>query len=160
MRVEILPLRDAFRKSAQLWPLHRMSDQAAGYDLVAAIEGRNILEPGARALIPCGFAVAIPPGFEGQVRPRSGLAHRHGITVLNTPGTIDADYRGEVKVLLINLGNEAFVIRSGMRIAQIVFCPVQVVELSIVDHLSSTDRGAGGFGSTDCGAPSDCNDEM
>jgi dUTP pyrophosphatase len=123
---------------------------AAGADLRAAIgEDAEIeIAPGGRALVPCGFAMALPEGFEGQVRPRSGLAIRHGVTVLNAPGTIDADYRGEVKVILVNLGDEAFVIRRGDRIAQLVVAPVTRFTLREVDTLPATERGSGGFGST------------
>jgi dUTP pyrophosphatase len=104
--------------------------------------------PGARALVPTGIAIALPPGFEGQVRPRSGLAARHGITVLNTPGTVDADYRGELQVILVNFGAEPFVISRGMRIAQLIAAPVQRIKLVEVDALESTARAQGGFGST------------
>jgi dUTP pyrophosphatase len=123
---------------------------AAGADLLAAISADDELElaPGARALVPCGFSMALPEGFEGQVRPRSGLAARNGVTVLNAPGTIDADYRGEVKVILINHGDEAFVIRRGDRIAQLVVTPVTAFAFSEVQSLDETARGAGGFGST------------
>ena len=124
------------------------SHLAAGLDLPAAVETAITLAPGARALVPTGFAFAIPAGFEGQVRPRSGLAARSGVTVLNAPGTIDADYRGEVKVILINHGNEAVAITRGMRIAQLVVAPVTSVAISEVADLDDTDRGDGGFGST------------
>jgi dUTP pyrophosphatase len=124
------------------------SNDAAGMDLPAALEQEIVLAPGKRALISTGWAFAIPPGFEGQVRPRSGLALRHGVTVLNTPGTIDADYRGEVKVVLVNLGDDPFVVRNGDRIAQLVIAPVARVELQITTSLDVTDRGAGGYGST------------
>ena len=124
------------------------SDLAAGLDLQAAVDAPLILEPGKRALVPTGLAMAIPAGFEGQVRPRSGLAAKNGITVLNTPGTIDADYRGEVKVILINLGEDAFTIERGSRIAQLVIAPVHQAEIVEVEVLSETVRGAGGFGST------------
>ena len=124
--------------------------QAAGLDLVAAV-GEHApvhLAKGARVLIPTGLAIALPPGFEAQVRPRSGLALKHGVTVLNSPGTIDADYRGEVQVILVNLGDEAFVVRRGERIAQLVFAPVLHAALVEVGSLDATERGAGGFGST------------
>jgi dUTP pyrophosphatase len=121
---------------------------AAGLDLLAAVEAPVLLKPGARALIPTGLAMALPAGFEAQVRPRSGLAARHGVTVLNTPGTIDADYRGEVKVILINLGDEPFEIVRGERIAQMVIAPVLQARILEVETLSDTERGAGGFGST------------
>ena len=124
------------------------SDLAAGLDLLAAVENTLWLEPGSRALVPTGLAMALPAGFEAQVRPRSGLAAKHGVTVLNTPGTIDADYRGEVKVILINLGDTAFEIARGDRIAQMVIAPVLQAEIEEVDILSETSRGAGGFGST------------
>lgn len=121
---------------------------AAGLDLLAAVEDALVLEPGQRALVPTGLAMALPAGFEGQVRPRSGLAAKNGVTVLNTPGTIDADYRGEVKVILINLGQDAFRIERGARIAQLVVAPVIQADLIEVDMLGETDRGTGGFGST------------
>jgi len=121
---------------------------AAGLDLPAAIASPLTIAPGARALVPTGFAIALPLGHEGQVRPRSGLAVEHGVTVLNAPGTIDADYRGEVKVPLINLGERAFVVTRGMRIAQLVVAPVANVALKEVTALPSSARGTGGFGST------------
>ena len=121
---------------------------AAGMDLLAAIDATTILAPMQRALIPTGLAIALPEGYEAQVRPRSGLAAKNGVTVLNTPGTIDADYRGEIKVILINLGTEPFVIERGMRIAQMVIARHARVELSVQDSLDETARGAGGFGST------------
>ncbi|WEX12044.1 dUTP diphosphatase [Chelativorans sp. AA-79] len=123
---------------------------AAGLDLRAAVaEDRQIiLLPGKRVLVPTGFVLEIPAGFEGQVRPRSGLALRHGITCLNTPGTIDSDYRGEVQVLLINLGEDDFAITRGMRIAQLIIAPVTRVTVEERDRAGETVRGAGGFGST------------
>lgn len=121
---------------------------AAGLDLAAALDAPVILNPGEFQIIPCGFAVALPEGFEGQVRPRSGLAAKHGITVLNAPGTIDADYRGEVKVILINHGPEAFEISHGMRIAQLVVSPVTRVAWAQVTDLPDSVRAAGGFGHT------------
>ena len=123
---------------------------AAGLDLLAAVPADAPIElaPGERALVPTGIAIALPPGFEGQVRPRSGLAARHGITVLNTPGTVDADYRGELQVILVNFGAEPFVISRGMRIAQLIAAPVQRIKLVEVDALESTARAQGGFGST------------
>lgn len=124
------------------------SDLAAGLDLLAAVENPLWLEPGSRALVPTGLAMSLPAGFEAQVRPRSGLAAKHGVTVLNTPGTIDADYRGEVSVILINLGDTAFEISRGDRIAQMVIAPVLQAEIQEVEILSETSRGAGGFGST------------
>ena len=122
------------------------SDGAAGMDVVAAVDTE--LAPGARAAVATGFALAIPAGYEVQVRPRSGLALKHGITCLNTPGTIDSDYRGEVMVILANLGSESFSVRRGDRIAQLVPAPVQRAEFVDVDDLDKTVRGAGGFGST------------
>lgn len=121
---------------------------SAGADIQAAVDDDLALAPGARALIPAGFALTLPPGYEAQVRPRSGLAVKHGLTVLNAPGTIDSDYRGEVKVPLINLGQETFIVQRGMRIAQMVIAPVVQPAFHEVDALDETDRGAGGFGST------------
>jgi dUTP pyrophosphatase len=123
---------------------------AAGMDLRAAVEedAPIVLKPGARTMAPTGLAFAVPPGFEAQVRPRSGLAAKAGVTCLNTPGTIDSDYRGEVKVILINLGEEDFTIRRGDRIAQLVIAPVTQAAWSLVASLDETARGAGGFGST------------
>lgn len=123
---------------------------AAGMDLRAAVPAGEpmTIEPGSRALVPTGFIFEIATGYEGQVRPRSGLAFKHGITCLNTPGTIDSDYRGEVKVLLVNLGAEDFVVERGMRIAQLVIAPVTQVAIRETDGASATARGAGGFGST------------
>jgi dUTP pyrophosphatase len=126
----------------------RMSEWAAGFDIHAAVAEPVVLAPGERALIPTGLAMAMPQELEAQVRPRSGLAFKHGITCLNTPGTIDADYRGEVKVLLINLGSEPFAIERGERIAQVVFQRVPQISLSEVEELPDTLRGAGGFGHT------------
>ena len=124
--------------------------QAAGMDLRAAVPQDEplTLRPGSRFPVPTGLAFALPPGFEGQVRPRSGLAFRHGVTCLNSPGTVDADYRGEVKVILINHGEEDFVIRRGERIAQLVIAPVVQAAWAEVESLEDTVRGAGGFGST------------
>ncbi len=124
------------------------SNGAAGMDLVAAIDAPIELAPGARAAVGTGLAVAIPDGWEGQVRPRSGLAREHGITVVNAPGTIDSDYRGECVVLLINLGDRAVTIASGQRIAQLVIAPVARVAIEVAESLDATARGAGGFGST------------
>ena len=126
------------------------STQAAGLDLMAAVpvDAPVVLAPGGRALIPTGIAIALPPGMEAQVRPRSGLATRHGITVLNSPGTIDADYRGEVQVILINLGHDSFAVTRGTRIAQMVISPVASARLHEVRELDLTSRGTGGFGST------------
>ncbi len=124
------------------------STLAAGMDLQAAIEGEVIIAPGERALVPTGLAIALPPGFEAQVRPRSGLALKQGITVVNTPGTIDADYRGEVGVILINHGDSPFTIERGMRIAQMVVTPITQAVWNEVDKLLDSARGTGGFGST------------
>lgn len=127
---------------------HYATPGAAGMDLPAAIDSEIALNPGERALIPTGFAMAVPDGFEAQIRPRSGLAARNGITVLNTPGTIDSDYRGEVQVILINLGQEPFIITRGMRIAQMIIAPVTIVSISEQKELPDTQRGNAGFGST------------
>jgi dUTP pyrophosphatase len=123
---------------------------SAGMDVRAAVpeDGPLVLKPGERAMVPTGLSVAIPEGFEIQVRPRSGLAAKHGLTCLNTPGTIDSDYRGEIKVILINLGQEAFTIQRGERIAQLVLAPVTRLAWRKVEALDETARGAGGFGST------------
>ena len=125
-----------------------LSAGAAGMDLSAALAEPQVLAPGEFRLIPCGLAIALPPGFEAQVRPRSGLASKHGVTVLNAPGTIDSDYRGEVKVLLINHGAAPFSVLPGMRIAQLVVARVARVTWEVADGLSETDRGRGGFGHT------------
>lgn len=146
LRVEIRPL-----PHAEGLPLPELKTAAAaGHDLSAATpEAEELtIAPGERALVPTGLTMALPPGTEAQVRPRSGLALKHGITVLNTPGTIDADYRGEIKVILINHGHDAFVIRRGDRIAQMVIQTVPLVQFAIVDELDGTERGSGGFGST------------
>ena len=127
---------------------HYETAGSAGADIRAAVEAPLRLEPGQRALVPAGFAMALPAGYEAQVRPRSGLAVKNGITVLNAPGTIDSDYRGEVRVPLINLGDEAFTVERGMRIAQLVIAPVVQASFDEVADLSETERGAGGFGST------------
>lgn len=121
---------------------------AAGADLRAALDEDMTLAPGARALVPTGFAMALPAGYEAQIRPRSGLAYKHGITCLNTPGTIDADYRGEVKVLLINHGDAPFAITRGERVAQMVIAPITQPKFVAVETLDDTARGEGGFGST------------
>lgn len=124
------------------------TEDSAGVDLMAAVEENIILKPLERKLIPTGFAMELPKGYEAQVRPRSGLAIKHGITVLNSPGTIDADYRGEVCVILINLSHEDFTITRGMRIAQMIISPVTRADFVNSDELSETSRGQGGFGST------------
>ena len=125
-----------------------MSANAAGADLFAALGDELTLLPGGRALVPCGFSMALPAGYEAQVRPRSGLAIRSGVTCLNAPGTIDADYRGHVQVVLANLGSEPVVVRRGDRIAQLVVAPVSRAAFDLVDDLPPTERGEGGFGST------------
>ncbi|HWJ54955.1 MAG TPA: dUTP diphosphatase [Vicinamibacterales bacterium] len=124
------------------------SPASAGLDLRAAVEADLVLEPGARTVVPTGLVLELPAGCEGQVRPRSGLALRHGVTVLNSPGTIDPDYRGEVQVLLVNLGQEAFVIRRGERIAQLVVARFERLAWVEVDSVAASERGSGGFGST------------
>jgi dUTP pyrophosphatase len=143
--IQIKRLRD----SAVL-PIYQ-TDQAAGMDLSADIDAPVVIEPGEIALIPCGFAMSMPRGFEAQVRPRSGLATKHGISMPNAPGTVDSDYRGEMKVPLINLGRVAFVVEPKMRVAQMVFARVARAEISVVNELSETNRGSGGFGSTGTG---------
>jgi dUTP pyrophosphatase len=152
--VDRLPMR-VFRvrgeRDADLPVPAPATPESAGLDLRAAVTDELVLAPGERALVPTGFALAIPPGFEGQVRPRSGLALRHGITIPNAPGTIDSDYRGEVAVLLQNGGKEPFRLRRGERIAQLVIAPIALAELEEVaaqDDLGATERGSGGFGST------------
>ncbi len=124
------------------------TEHSAGVDLEAAVDAPTTLKPGERQLIPTGLAIALPPGYEAQIRPRSGLALKNGVTVLNSPGTVDADYRGEIKVILANLGNEAFTVERGMRVAQMVVARHEHVAWQVVDQLDETARGAGGFGST------------
>lgn len=124
------------------------TEHSAGMDLLAAIDAPMTLAPGARTLVPTGLAIALPDGFEAQIRPRSGLAFKHGVSLVNSPGTIDADYRGEVGVLLVNLGQEPFVIERGMRIAQMVIARYARAQFSEVIELPTTARGQGGFGST------------
>ena len=121
---------------------------SSGMDLAANIDANINIDPGKTAIIPTGLALSIPKGFEVQIRPRSGLAAKQKISVLNTPGTIDADYRGEIKVILINLGQETFTVEKGLRVAQMVVCPIVQAKLKEVDDLSETERGKGGFGST------------
>jgi len=125
-----------------------MSEHASGMDVCAAVQGPLEVPPGARALVPTGFHIAVPPGYEAQIRPRSGLAIKSGICVLNSPGTIDADYRGEVKIILANLGQETFTVHRGDRIAQMVIQPVTQAKLTHVKELPGTERGHGGFGHT------------
>ena len=125
--------------------------QSAGLDLAAAVAAAVVLAPGGRAAIPTGLAIALPPGYEAQIRPRSGLAAKSGITVLNAPGTVDADYRGEIKVVLANLGDQPFAVERGMRIAQMVVAPVTRIAWDEADALPDSARGGGGFGSTGTG---------
>ena len=127
------------------------TEQSAGLDLAAALPETVVLDPGGRATIPTGLAIALPPGYEAQIRPRSGLAARSGVTVLNAPGTVDADYRGEVKVVLANLGDAPFAVERGMRIAQMVVAPVTRIAWDEMEVLPGSARGAGGFGSTGTG---------
>lgn len=124
------------------------TSQSAGMDLQAAVEADIVIRPGARALVKTGLSIALPEGYEAQIRPRSGLALKFGVTVLNTPGTIDADYRGEIGVILINHGEDAFIVTRGMRIAQMVIAPYTRATMQSVAELSATERGEGGFGST------------
>ncbi len=124
------------------------TEQSAGMDLLAAIDAPLTIKAGERAIVPTGIAIALPAGFEAQIRPRSGLAAKNGITVLNSPGTIDADYRGEIKAILINHSAEDFTIERGMRIAQMVIAKYESVQFSVCENLDETARGAGGFGST------------
>ncbi|OGQ90915.1 MAG: deoxyuridine 5'-triphosphate nucleotidohydrolase [Deltaproteobacteria bacterium RIFOXYA12_FULL_58_15] len=145
--VEIAALHPEMGKTIPL--PRRMSEHAAGMDLAAALDDPVTLRPGERQLIPCGFRMALPQGYEAQIRPRSGLAVKHGIGLLNAPGTIDADYRGEVRVILINHGEQPFVIERGMRIAQMVIAPVVAATVRVTADLAVTARGDRGFGSTD-----------
>lgn len=147
LQTEILTLRVKRLSPTAILPQYQ-SNHAAGMDLHAALDQPLTIPAGEIRLIPCGFAMAVPHGYEAQVRPRSGLATKHGISMPNTPGTIDADYRGEVKVPLINFGRETFTIEPGMRIAQMVIAPIMRCEIEETDELNDTDRGAGGFGST------------
>lgn len=142
-----LPVRILPHGEGLALPAYQTAD-SAGLDLVAAVEAEMVLNPGERALVPTGLAIALPSGYEAQIRPRSGLAFKHGVTLLNTPGTIDADYRGELKVLMINLGQEPFAVKRGERIAQMVVAPVTRIAWRQVADLDETARGAGGFGST------------
>ena len=125
-----------------------MTEHAAGFDLAAAVPSPLVLKPGDIRLVPCGFSMAVPHGYEAQVRPRSGLSSKHGVTMINAPGTIDSDYRGEVHVPLINPGRRPFTIERGMRIAQMLILPVPAVEIIEVEELDETRRGKGGFGHT------------
>ena len=144
-----ITLRICRKKGCDDLPLPRyMSDAAAGMDLCAANEDPIVLEPGHIRLIPTGLYVAIPPGYEGQVRPRSGLALKHGLVIVNSPGTIDADYRGEVGVIVGNIGSQPYTIERGSRIAQLVIAPVVRASVELVESLDETARGSGGFGHT------------
>ena len=142
MAVQVLPHGEGLALPAY------QTSGAAGMDLRAALTGDVVLGPGERTAVPTGLCIALPPGHEGQVRPRSGLAFRHGLTVTNAPGTIDEDYRGEVKVLLVNLGDQPVTLTRGMRVAQLVVAPVLQVNVERVESLDDTARGSGGFGST------------
>ena len=143
-----MPKIFVINKSDNPLPEHQ-TESSAGADIHAYLpDGDVIIEPGEKEIIPTGIYIEIPVGYEVQVRPRSGLAFKHGVTVLNSPGTIDADYRGEVKILLINHGKDAFVVKSGERIAQMVFSKYQRVEWESVNRLSDTERGSGGYGSS------------
>ncbi|MGE5404154.1 MAG: dUTP diphosphatase [Candidatus Saccharibacteria bacterium] len=148
MAAELTVRIERMEHSAGLPLPEYMTEGAAGVDLYAANEEPVNLEPGKVALIPTGLKIEIPLGFEAQVRPRSGLALKHGITVLNTPGTIDSDYRGEVKVIVINLGDKEYIVQRGDRIAQMIFCRVERAAFAEVKSLQETARGAGGFGHT------------
>ncbi len=149
-RIEV-PLRRLPHGAGLALPSYA-TELSAGVDLLAAIDGAVVLAPGERRLIPSGIAIALPPGTEAQIRPRSGLALKHGVTVLNAPGTIDADYRGEVGVILINHGDEPFTVTRGARIAQLVVAPTSQARWRPVEALADSPRGAGGFGSTGMGA--------
>ncbi len=151
-----LPIRITRLRDAQDLPLpSQATPGSAGADLHAAVDTAITLEPGARTRVPTGFAIAVPEGFEAQVRPRSGLAFRHGIVLPNAPGTIDSDYRGEIQVIVMNAGDEPFRIERGDRIAQLVVAPVVVAQWVEVQDLDSTERGVGGFGSTGVAPRSD-----
>lgn len=147
MELCIVKVRRVRRAEGQNLPSY-MTSHAAGMDLCADLDDDLVLEPGERKLVPTGLAISLPDGFEAQVRPRSGLALRHGIALVNSPGTIDPDYRGEIGVILINHGSETFVVKRGERIAQMVFAPFARAELVEVDELDRTARGDGGFGHT------------
>jgi dUTP pyrophosphatase len=148
-RVQVQLKVKRLRPSGDSLPFPRyQSEHASGLDLVADTDSEIVIAPLGRSMVPTGLAIEIPPGFEGQVRPRSGLALKHGVTILNAPGTIDSDYRGEVQVILVNLSNVAVTVKRGERIAQLVITPVTHATLVEVDELSSTERGIGGFGST------------
>ena len=150
--MDVLTLQIRRLRPSAVLPAYQ-TDLAAGMDLSADLDAPVVLQPGDIALIPCGFAMALPPGFEAQVRPRSGLATKFGISMPNAPGTVDADYRGEMKVPLINLGREAFTVEPGMRVAQMIIARVARAEVAVVHELTETSRGARGFGSTGFGQP-------
>ncbi len=156
-RLEV-PLR-RLEHARDLDPPRLATADSSGLDLLAAVEAAQVIEPGGRALIGSGIAIALPRGYEAQVRPRSGLALKHGVTVLNAPGTIDADYRGEIGVILINLGDAPFTVERGQRIAQLVIAPVTQARLIPVAVLPDSLRGEGGFGSTGVGAIAESRDE-
>jgi dUTP pyrophosphatase len=143
----VVPIRRLGNGAGRDFPVYATA-HAAGADLIAAIPRSVTIDPGARAMIPTGIAIALPVGYEAQVRPRSGLAAKHGVTVLNAPGTIDADYRGEIQVILINFGDAPFVVEPNARIAQLIVAPVSQVEWEAAEALGETARGEGGFGST------------
>ena len=147
MKVPLQVLRLSHTEPLTPLPAYATAD-SSGLDVCAGVESDLVIPPLGRAMVPTGLAIAVPAGYEVQVRPRSGLAAKHGVTVLNTPGTIDADYRGEVKVILINLGDAPFTVRRGDRIAQLVVAPVSRADVTEVEVLDTTVRGAGGFGST------------
>jgi len=149
INVNIIRLANSQPDDAEELPLPSYETAgAAGMDLAAALSAPIELGAGKRTIIPTGFAVSLPQGFEAQIRPRSGLALKHGITVANAPGTVDADYRGEICVILVNLGDDSFTINHGMRIAQMVIAPVTQCQFTLVETLEQTERGSGGFGST------------
>jgi len=155
LRIEI-----AREPGAEDLPLpSRATPGASGYDLHAAVQSDVVIASGDRVLVPTGFSIAVPPGYEAQVRPRSGLARDHGILLPNSPGTIDADYRGELMVIVMNAGEKAFTVRRGDRIAQLVIAPVVIAEWDEVPALEATERGAGGFGHTGHGAASGSSEE-
>ena len=144
-------IRDSFKhleSAKNLYNLKKATIGSSGFDLLAAVDDKVALTPGETKLIPCGFSLQMPLGFEAQVRPRSGIALKNSVTVLNTPGTIDADYRGEICVILINHGKKIFEIDRGMRIAQLIFMKLPEIELDVTQKLDETERGSGGFGST------------
>ena len=148
MMIQCIVKVKRFRQDGMIPLPEYMTIHSAGMDLYADLEHELLIEPGARALVPSGIAIELPDGFEAQVRPRSGLALKHGIALVNSPGTIDADYRGEIGIILINHGSEPYLVRKGERIAQIVFAPFARASLQVVSELGTTERGDGGFGHT------------